>query len=574
MAFFSASANTAADMASAFGSLSVLTNQLTAFGQQGGNGFAAYLAGQQQLAVSGTGFAFNGPVPVDGVITTLLLKHDGVTLGTLSGLALDYGDFVSNLAAHGVNAAVEQLLANDDSIVGSSRDDALFGKNGADVISGLDGKDRLYGDEGGDTLYGGADADQLFGGAGRDFLFGEGGDDTLRGGTGYNEFDGGEGNDTVWFSDSTAPVRVTLNGSAETLVRIGDFLRGSVKNVENVVGGEGNDTITGDGASNLINGFNGEDFLRGGGADDRLLGGSGDDDLAGDSGNDRLEGSGGDDRLDGGVGADEMRGGTGNDTYLVDYTGDMVLEAANEGVDTVLASDTFALGANVENLTLTGNEAIDAMGNAVGNRLIGNAADNRLDGKSGLDVMKGGFGDDTYVVDNVGDSVDEGGGGGHDTVESDVDFALGDGIEDLVLTGAADAAAAGNALANAISGNLGDNTISGGLARDALSGGAGDDSFVFDVKAGKKNADTILDFSVGDTIRLDADVFGKLQGDGVLKAKFFTEGGPHDGNDYVNYKAGSGKLFYDADGNGGKHGTLIAVLKGAPDLDAGDIFLF
>ena len=57
-----------------------------------------------------------------------------------------------------------------------------------------------------------------------------------------------------------------------------------------------------------------------------------------------------------------------------------------------------------------------------------------------------------------------------------------------------------------------------------LSGGAGDDSFVFDVKAGKKNADTILDFSVGDTIRLDTDVFGKLHGDGVLKAKFFAEG--------------------------------------------------
>ena len=61
--------------------------------------------------------------------------------------------------------------------------------------------------------------------------------------------------------------------------------------------------------------------------------------------------------------------------------------------------------------------------------------------------------------------------------------------------------ATGNALANAITGNAGDNAISGGLGKDMLGGGDGEDSFVFDFKAGKKNADTILDFSVGDTHR-------------------------------------------------------------------------
>jgi hypothetical protein len=94
------------------------------------------------------------------------------------------------------------------------------------------------------------------------------------------------------------------------------------------------------------------------------------------------------------------------------------------------------------------------------------------------------------------------------------------------------------------------------------------------VKAGKKNADTILDFSVGDTIRLDTDVFGKLDGDGVLKAKFFAFGKADDGNDYITYKEGSGKLFYDKDGDGGKNGKLIAILKDAPDLESGDILLF
>jgi Ca2+-binding RTX toxin-like protein len=188
--------------------------------------------------------------------------------------------------------------------------------------------------------------------------------------------------------------------------------------------------------------------------------------------------------------------------------------------------------------------------------------------------MDGGKGDDTYVVDNAGDKVIETGDGGHDTVEASVSFTLGAAVEDLMLVGTSDIAATGNALANLIKGNAGNDTIAGGLGRDIVSGGAGADNFVFDMKAGKKNADMILDFSAGDTIGLDTDVFGKLRGDGVLKAKYFASGSPDDGNDYLTYKEGSGKLFYDKDGAGGKHGKLIATLKDAPDLDSGDILLF
>ena len=58
--------------------------------------------------------------------------------------------------------------------------------------------------------------------------------------------------------------------------------------------------------------------------------------------------------LDGGAGADTLVGGTGNDTYVVDNAGDVVTEGAGAGTDTVQSSVTFTLGANVENLTLTG----------------------------------------------------------------------------------------------------------------------------------------------------------------------------------------------------------------------------
>ena len=69
-----------------------------------------------------------------------------------------------------------------------------------------------------------------------------------------------------------------------------------------------------------------------------------------------------------------MSGGTGNDTYVVDAAGDTVTEAASAGTDTVQAGISYTLGANVENLTLTGTEAINATGNTLTNTLsaIGN----------------------------------------------------------------------------------------------------------------------------------------------------------------------------------------------------------
>ncbi|MDX2157451.1 MAG: peroxidase family protein [Hyphomicrobiaceae bacterium] len=127
--------------------------------------------------------------------------------------------------------------------------------------------------------------------------------------------------------------------------------------------------------------------------------------IDGDTGNDILIGDGKsskNDILDGHAGADRMYGGLGNDTYYVDNIGDVVVEAAGIGTDTVRSSVSYALGNNVENLALTGGGSKDGTGNALDNAIVGNNATNWLDGAAGADILTGGNGLD-YLTGGLGD---------------------------------------------------------------------------------------------------------------------------------------------------------------------------
>jgi Ca2+-binding RTX toxin-like protein len=138
--------------------------------------------------------------------------------------------------------------------------------------------------------------------------------------------------------------------------------------------------------------------------------------VTGNSANNTLTGNAGDDWLDGGSGSDTMRGGTGNDTYVVAQTGDVVTENANEGTDTVRASITYTLGANVENLMLTGTSTLNGTGNTLDNVLTGNSANNSLTGNAGADALDGGAGTDTLTGGTGNDTYLLGRGYGADTV--------------------------------------------------------------------------------------------------------------------------------------------------------------
>jgi len=358
----------------------------------------------------------------------------------------------------------------DDLVFAGDGDDAVLAEGGNDVVFGGDGNDFISGGFGNDVLSGDDGNDQLYGESGNDALFGRDGNDQLAGMDGYDYLNGGAGNDLL---DGGAAADEMIGGAGNDTYGVDD-----IDDTVTEFADEGTDTVKS--SINYTLGDNVENLTLKGSTDLNGTGNELNNSLKGNEGNNILSGAAGDDVLNGGEGVDTLIGGTGDDTYIVDNSADTVIEQANEGNDLIFSSASYVMPEHVENMILTGTSSISGTGNALDNRITGNNANNLIDGGAGADVMAGGKGHDNYIVDNTGDVVLENQNQGIDTVNASIDYALGENLENVTLTGSDNLNATGNELDNVLTGNSGNNVLDGGTGVDTMTGGAGDDTYIVD----------------------------------------------------------------------------------------------
>ncbi|RZU46896.1 hemolysin type calcium-binding protein [Fluviicoccus keumensis] len=351
--------------------------------------------------------------------------------------------------------------SGNNSIDGGAGVDTIFAGSGDDTVYGGAGTDYIYGDDGNDLLSGDSENDRLYGGNGNDTLLGGAGDDILSGGIGTDSMIGGTGRDSYYVDSSLDVVVENANEGTDKVYSEISYTLGADVELLELLG-----TANLNGIGNTLDNW-----------------------ITGNTGNNSLVGGSGNDTLDGGVGQDTMVGGLGNDRYFVDSALDVVTEAASEGTDAIVSSISYVLGANIENLALTGQSNLTATGNAQDNYLVGNDGNNTITGGAGNDVVNGGAGNDSlvgglgndqYYVDSYGDVVVELANEGNDRVYSYVGFTLPNNVENLVLLGGDNIVAYGNSLVNNLRGNNGDNTLNGGTGADIMIGGGGNDTYYVD----------------------------------------------------------------------------------------------
>jgi Ca2+-binding RTX toxin-like protein len=314
-------------------------------------------------------------------------------------------------------------------------------------------------------------ADDIYGYGGDDIILAGGGADYIEPGPGNDVIDGGSGNNTISYIDYVAPWYVSglvglyvdlASGTATTFVPSYNPSYNITEtdtffNIQNVVGSNSNDHISGDGAANWLYGWDGNDELHGRGGADHLLG-LDDNDL-----------------LDGGSGADVLDGGNGVDT--ADYGS--APSAVNVSLDSGKgywgdsAGDTLTL---IENLT--GSAFDDSLvGDSNANVLDGGKGDDYLKGGGGADTLKGGDGSDTiaYGDSNIGVYVSLYSGAAFNGTATGDKF---DSIENLTGSYHGDMLE-GDEYVNTLQGLGGDDVLQGYGDADTIDGGDGIDTVIY-----------------------------------------------------------------------------------------------
>ncbi len=317
-------------------------------------------------------------------------------------------------------------------VEGGAGKDRLAGGGASDTLIGGGGHDVLAGGSGADALSGGAGNDKLQGDAGDDLLEAGAGNDRMQGGTEADVFVGGAGSDTADYSDQSYNVAISLDGVAndggsyvepwppglscsgnacDQTVHERDNVTGDV---ENVVGGSGNDRFSGSPAANAFHGGRGDDIFSGRGGTDSLYGGDGRDEVifsdrtenlrlsldgvandgaAGEEGYlesdiETIHGGQGDDFITGNDVQNVIYGNIGNDTILVAGGNDVVFGGGGR--------DFIEGGVGNDRLMGESDRVQSAISIGQNDTLYGNDGDDRLvDVGHDVDLLSGGRGDDT-----------------------------------------------------------------------------------------------------------------------------------------------------------------------------------
>lgn len=270
----------------------------------------------------------------------------------------------------GAAGEADDILANVEVVTGSLGDDTMTAAAGGSTLNGGAGSDTLNGGAGADTLNGDAGNDTLSGGAGDDIENGGDGDDDFLAETDTDDdvYDGGAGTDHLSYANRVNDVTVKIDGTT-ACGETGEADKVKTT-VEDITGGDGDDSITGSSSANVLDGGPGNDTLKGEAGDDLFPSAAAD-------------------------GGDTISGGAGID--LVDYSARTVAIGAVDMVGNATTADADDAGENddiwddVENLSCPADAGLGAADACL---VTGNALDNVITGGPGDDVLAGGAGDD------------------------------------------------------------------------------------------------------------------------------------------------------------------------------------